>query len=329
MTESTGRNSQTIHSFLKLRPGVVKTDVVTNADLLIVDESSMLDVDIASAIVSALQEKTKIIFVGDTNQLPSIGTGNVLYDLIFSNIIPSTELQVVYRQAEDSNISKNANKILEGIDELITDDDFEFISVNSPEEAQSKILSELVKSVKNYGLIETCVLTPVRRNKDTSVNSINPIAQSLLNPSDGMKDEIVVKGKTFRLGDKVMVTKNSNFASNGDIGIIVSINNTNNEVLVDLGYDSIISISNDDLEMLDLSYAMTIHKSQGSEYDCVIISIMDEHKALLQRNLIYTAITRAKKKIIIVGQKSAIYKSISGVQPKRDTLLRYFLEKLS
>lgn len=329
MTEQTGRSAQTIHSYLKLRPGMKKSDVAINADLLIIDESSMLDLDIAYILMTSLAPHTRVIFIGDTNQLPSIGTGNVLSDMINSGVIPSVELEVVYRQSENSNISKNANKVLHGNKYLIRKDDFQFIEVDNPQEAQDRVLSEMRKASEVYGLSESCILTPLRRNKDTSVNVINPIAQELINPRSEHKTEISVNGKFFRVGDKVMITRNSNIAANGDVGIIVSIDAKNREVTIDLGYHSPIVLNGEELNTLDLAYSMTIHKSQGSEYDCVIIVVMDEHASLLQKNLIYTAITRAKKQVILIGQSSAVYKSIDGIQKPRRTLLKTFLQELS
>ena len=328
MTEETKRESTTIHSYLKLRPGMKKSDVLVTADLLVIDESSMIDLDIAYALMSSLSPHTRILFIGDVNQLPSIGAGNILSDMITSGVVPLVELAVVYRQAEDSNINKNANKILHGNQHLIISDDFEYIRVKTPKEAQDAILAEMKKSVETYGLTETCILTPVRRNKDTSVNVINPIAQKLLNPPSEHKSEISVNGRMLRLGDKVMITRNSSIAANGDVGIITDLDIKNREVTVDLGYGAPITLTSEDLETLDLAYSMTIHKSQGSEYDCVIITVMDEHASLLQKNLIYTAITRAKKKVVLIGQDSAIVKSINGVQKPRMTLLANMLKYL-
>lgn len=329
MTEETKREAVTIHSYLKLRPGIEKSDVLVNADLLVIDESSMIDLDIAYALISSLSPHTRLLFIGDVNQLPSIGAGNILSDMISSGVIPLVELEVVYRQAEDSNINKNANKILHGNHNLIIKDDFEYIRVNSPSEAQDAILSEMKKSIDVYGLTETCILTPVRRSKETSVNVINPIAQRLVNPANEHKPEIAINGRMFRIGDKVMITRNSSIAANGDVGIIIDMNVKAREVTIDLGYNDPITLNSDDLETLDLAYAMTIHKSQGSEYQCVIITVMDEHAALLQKNLIYTAITRAKKKVILIGQDSAIVKSINGIQKPRRTLLANMLKYLN
>lgn len=328
MTEETKREATTIHSYLKLRPGMKKSEVLIDADLLVIDESSMIDLDIAYALMSSLSPQTRLLFIGDVNQLPSIGAGNILSDMITSGVVPLVELGVVYRQAEDSNINKNANKILHGNQSLIIKDDFEYIRVNSPKEAQDAILAEMKKATDSYGLVETCILTPVRRNKDTSVNVINPIAQQLLNPASPHKAEISINGRVFRLGDKVMITRNSSIAANGDVGIIVDLDVKSREVTIDLGYSSPITLSAEDLETLDLAYAMTIHKSQGSEYDCVIITVMDEHASLLQKNLIYTAITRAKKKVVLIGQDSAIVKSINGVQKPRNTLLATLLKHM-
>lgn len=329
MTEQTGREARTIHSYLKIQPGKMESDIEVNADLLIVDESSMLDLDVAYALIKSLASHTAIIFIGDTNQLPSIGAGNILSDMIESKVISSVELEVVYRQAEDSTISKNANKILNENTKLLIEDDFEFIRVSSPKEAQDRILYELKRSTETYGVVESCVLTPLRRNKDTSVNLINPLAQSLINPPSSHKTEIIINGKTFRVEDKVMITRNSGIAANGDVGIITNIDVANKEVTIDLGYGKPIVLNGDELNTIDLAYSMTIHKSQGSEYDCVIIVVMDEHASLLQKNLIYTAITRAKKKIILIGQNSAIAKSISGKLEPRRTLLADFLKALA
>ena len=288
----------------------------------------MLDIDVAAALMSAVDESSKVVFVGDVNQLPSVGAGNILADLISSGEVPTVELDTVYRQGEDSTISKNANKILVGNNSLIYRNDFELIEVDNEDEAQAKILEEMKKAFNIYGSMEACLLTPLRKNKKTSVDIINKLAQSKLNPKADFKTEIKVFDKVFRLGDKVMVTKNMTKAANGDVGIILDIDEVNKSVTIDLGYDNPTTLNGRELNSLDLAYAITIHKSQGSEYGCVIISVMNEHEALLQKNLIYTAVTRAKKKVIIVGQKEAISKSIAGVQPKRYTLLNNLIKKI-
>ena len=323
MTEQTKREANTIHSYLRMRPGNINSKVLVTSSVLIIDESSMLDVDVTAALFNSLSRDTNVILVGDVNQLPSVGAGNILSDLISSGVVPMTKLQVVYRQGEDSGININANKILYGNNRLIYGDDFEFIEVNDPKEAQKRILYEMAKSNSIYGMNESCILSPARKKKDTSVNVLNPLAQEYLNPHSDNKPEVKFGDKVFRLGDKVMVTKNSPKASNGDVGLIVDI--TADAIKVDLGYANPIIIEKDERKYLDLAYAMTVHKSQGSEYACVVMAIMDEHDNMLQKNLIYTGITRAKKKIVIIGQKSAIDKAISGKARERNTLLKNFL----
>lgn len=327
MAEISGESSFTIHSFLGIKPGDTKTKPAFQPKVVIVDESSMLDLDVMYLLLSSLNSDVRIVFIGDTNQLQSVGAGNILGDIISSKKIPVAFLSKVHRQAEVSFINLNANAILKGESKLNIGNDFEYIKVKDPKEAQKELLLQLKKAKSIYGMNNFCVLTPLRRYKPTSTEIINPVAQKLLNENKDGSPELVYFDKTFRVGDKVMVTKNSDVASNGDVGIVLSIDEKEQSLLVDLGYKLPTLILKSDLESLDLAYAITIHKSQGSEYDCAIVLIMDEHDALLQKNLIYTAITRAKKKCIIIGQDSAIKKSIIGKQPKRKTLLKDLLKE--
>jgi len=303
------------------------------ADLLVVDEVSMVDMSLAYLLFKNLKSTTKLLFVGDHNQLPSVGAGNVLRELLQCGAIPYTKLNMVHRQAKNSRINLNAHAILQNKGAgLMYGADFEFVDTKNPTEAAEYVKKLYYDSVRRlqatgttYAADEVQILSPMRIRGVCGTNALNKDIQDTLNPASADKPEVVVGFRRFRLRDKIMQTKNNGEISNGDIGRIRRITKDKNggyEVLIDFGDGRIAEYGPEEMLTIDLAYATTIHKSQGSEYPVVIIPILNEAYIMLQRNLIYTAITRAKEKVVIVGQKEAFFKAIHKVDVSlRNTIL--------
>lgn len=309
MSESTGEPANTVHKALGVTAGteVITTDTVLDAGLILVDEASMLDAQVCFALFKAVKTGAQLILIGDTNQLPSVGAGNVLFELIGSGCVPVTALETVYRQKAGSTIAVNCARIKRGATALDFTDDFQFIEADGPEKTAEAVLacyeSEMARGLTTEDI---CLLSPFRRTTATGVNQLNPLIQAKVIPPD--TDSIRYGQKVFFLHDKVMCMTNRENASNGDVGYITSIGKGKFEV--DYGDDRIISYSKNDLRDFELAYGISIHKSQGCEFKTCIIVMCDEHKPMLKRNLIYTAVSRAKARVYIVGQRSALETSI-------------------
>ena len=333
LSESVGASSATLHSMLGLRKHSEDAFFQIEADLLVVDEVSMVDMSLAYLLFKNLNPRTKLLLVGDHHQLPSVGAGNVLRELLSCGAIPATKLDVVHRQALTSRININAHAILQNRGtKLMYGADFDFVDTKNPDEAAEyvkKLYCDSVKELKQNGQSfaadEVQILSPMRVKGRCGTDALNKEIQDALNPASADKSEVVVGFKRFRLHDKVMQTKNNNEISNGDTGRIRQITkdrNGNYEVLIDFGDGRKATYGAEEMATIDLAYATTIHKSQGSEYPVVIIPILNEAYVMLQRNLIYTAITRAKEKVIIVGQKEALFRAIHRVDvSKRNSIL--------
>lgn len=322
MSESTGYpNASTLHSALSLISDANEQDTtVLSADFIIVDEASMLDMQLAYYLFEALASGTKVLFVGDIDQLPSVGAGNVLSELIGCGLVPVTVLDTVFRQQNTSRIALNAHAMKNGETKLLYGDDFQFIDVSDVAEAVQSIQEIYQRAVKTYGLEQVQVLSPFRLKSDAGVKSLNQMLRELANPLLNKTMELSYGNTSFRFGDKVMQTKNTEVASNGDIGFIAKVDKNNDDVLtVKFSDHRCKTYTIDELNQLELAYATTIHKSQGSEYECVILPILSSFYVMLQRALIYTAITRAKKKVILVGQKKALFMAIH----KNSSVKRY------
>jgi len=322
MSESTGYpNASTLHSALSLTSDANEQDTtVLSADFIIVDEASMLDMQLAYYLFEALASGTKVLFVGDIDQLPSVGAGNVLSELIGCGLVPVTVLDTVFRQQNTSRIALNAHAMKNGETKLLYGDDFQFIDVSDVAEAVQSIQEIYQRAVKTYGLEQVQVLSPFRLKSDAGVKSLNQMLRELANPLLNKTMELSYGNTSFRFGDKVMQTKNTEVASNGDIGFIAKVDKNNDDVLtVKFSDHRCKTYTIDELNQLELAYATTIHKSQGSEYECVILPILSSFYVMLQRALIYTAITRAKKKVILVGQKKALFMAIH----KNSSVKRY------
>ena len=337
MTESVGVEAHTIHSVLQIYDAfedsmddeVEKTTIPKiKAALVIVDECSMLDMYLSSIFFQAIDEKTQVILLGDVDQLPSVGPGAVFDELIKSEVVPLSRLRKVYRQKNGSMVVKNALKIRDGLTDIEFDNDsFVFIEANSFAEAATKMKEAYIDEIAINGLDSVAMLSPYRKSTESGSNAINACIQDIVNPPQPTKPEITLSGgRKFRLGDRIIQTQNTHDASNGDVGYITSINTELGTITVNFdGTTNVVyKINSPEIEIIELAYATTVHKSQGSEYDIVIFNLLDQHKNMLFRNLLYTAVTRAKEKVIIVGQKSAIntaiHTDLKNVY-KRNTLL--------
>ncbi|MDD5600587.1 MAG: AAA family ATPase, partial [Actinomycetota bacterium] len=334
--ETTGKEARTIHRLLNYNPKLHKflknEKEPIDADVIIIDEASMIDIRLMKDLLLAIRPETRIIFVGDTDQLPSVGPGNVLSDMINSREIPVIRLKKIYRQEGESLIIYNAHKVRDGEFPFIgkpKNNDFFFIEKNEPEKVVELILELLTKRIPgsfNYDpLYDVQVLVPTNKGI-VGVDNLNLQIQNVLNFNNN--DKKVIKGSIqYRPGDKVIQLKNNYEKDiyNGDIGIINNINMEVEEVSVDFD-GKIVTYNFFELDEISLSYAISIHKSQGSEFKCVIIPLLTSHYMLLQRNLLYTAITRAKELVIIVGSKKAIGMAVNrNVVEKRYTGLKDML----
>ena len=315
MEESTGYSSSTIHKTLCLmagEDGEYGTPESIDADLVLVDEASMLDIYLAGKLFSALKPQTQIVFVGDADQLPSVGPGAVLSEMIACGRIPTIRLERVFRQTSGSRIATNAKLIKHGNLSMEYGNDFEFIDSSDIAVSADLISQIYVEEVKKYGVDNVALLTPYRQKTDTGANALNERIRDIVNPKSSHSEEISHGKRLFRCGDKVMQIKNHDDVNNGDIGYIIQIKKSGNEITayIDFGDGRVKEYDSSELDMIDLGYASTIHKSQGSEYSSVIINLQKAHYIMLTRPLVYTAITRGKKHVIFVGERSALCTAI-------------------
>lgn len=334
LSETTGQKALTIHRLLEannlaqddnLKLGFSKDiDDQLDADVIILDEVSMVDIVLMHHFFNAVPDGCRIILVGDTDQLPAVGPGSVLKDIIRSQKVPAIRLDEIFRQAQTSMIIQNAHIINAGrLPDLRKQySDFVFYELNDDTSITQKILDLCTKDLPHEGfdvLKDVQVLSPMHRFL-CGVENLNLMLQERLNPKKN-QDELKYSSQTFRVGDKVMHIRNNYQKNvfNGDIGFIQDINNE--KLTVDY-FDHIVTYEKNELNELTLAYASSVHKSQGSEYKVVIIPLSTSHYIMLQRNLLYTAITRAKQKVIIIGSKKALMTAIqSNRTQKRYTLL--------
>ena len=334
LSETTGQKALTIHRLLEannlaqddnLQLGFSKDiDDQLDADVIILDEVSMVDIVLMHHFFNAVPDGCRIILVGDTDQLPAVGPGSVLKDIIRSQKIPAIRLDEIFRQAQTSMIIQNAHIINAGrLPDLRKQySDFVFYELNDDTSITQKILDLCTKDLPHEGfdvLKDVQILSPMHRFL-CGVENLNLMLQEQLNPKKN-QDELKYSSQTFRVGDKVMHIRNNYQKNvfNGDIGFIQDVNNE--KLTVDY-FDHIVTYEKNELNELTLAYASSVHKSQGSEYKVVIIPLSTSHYIMLQRNLLYTAITRAKQKVIIIGSKKALMTAIqSNRTQKRYTLL--------
>ena len=330
--ETTGIEAKTIHRMLGYIPSSYddighfeyNEDNPLDTDLIIIDEMSMVDVVLFEKLLRGLKDNTKLIIVGDVDQLPSVGAGNVLKDLINSNKIKYTKLIDIFRQSENSNIIVNAHKINNGQEPILNEknSDFFFLNTDAPSITRNivvDLISRRLPKAYGYDYSKDIQILTQSRKGICGVFELNKLLQDILNPKTEASDEILVGNKLFRVNDKVMQTKNNynlsfiddegeeNFGVyNGDMGHIIFIDKSSNKLTVEMDDKRLIEYSLEDLDNLELAYAITIHKSQGSEFKSVIIPMFDGYKLLQTRNLLYTAITRAKENIVLVGDKNVM-----------------------
>ena len=328
MSEATGLPASTIHRLLEAKPGgrFGRNDAnPLECDLLVVDETSMVDVPLMNHLLRALPPNTGLMLVGDVDQLPSVGPGMVLKDIIESGVVPVVRLTEVFRQAASSRIITNAHRINEGhMPEFVTKEkasDFFFIERETPEAISSTLLDMVKQRIpakfRFDPIRDVQVLCPMNRGS-LGVRELNAQLQNALNPARQDKPFVEKFGWQFRIGDKVIQTENNydKEVFNGDIGIVTKIDLVEQEVVIrfdqrDVVYDF------GELDEVSLAYAITIHKSQGSEFPVVVIPIATQQYVLLQRNLVYTGITRGKKLVVLVGQKKAMAMAVRNNKTER------------
>lgn len=334
MTETTGLEAKTIHRLLECKPpeGYQKNEEnLLEGDVLIVDECSMIDLVLMNSLLKAIPAGMRVVLVGDIDQLPSVGAGNVLRDLIDSGVVPVIRLTRIFRQAQTSRIIMNAHRINEGqMPDLSNgkETDFFFTTKEDPEEAVREIVSLVQHKLSRYYRTPSSqiqVLTPMQKGVVGATN-LNLALQEALNPQgDGLRRS----GFIFRRDDKVMQIRNNydKEVFNGDIGIIESVDLQNRTLKVNFD-QHVVEYESSELDELVHAYATTIHKAQGSEYPIVVMPVLMNHYVMLQRNLIYTGITRAKKILVMVGTRKALACAVRNVTvTRRNTLLKERLQQ--
>lgn len=335
MEQSTGFPASTVHKALGLvagEDGDYGESESIDADLLLIDEVSMLDIYLAGLLFDSVKHGAQVVLIGDADQLPSVGPGAVLSEMIASGCIPVIKLDKVFRQNAGSRIAINAKLIRHGNLGLEFGDDFQYLESPSIPESAELIAALYLQETAKYGVDNVALLTPYRQKTETGANALNERLRELVNPPDRRKAEIAHGKRRFRCGDKVMQIRNHDDVNNGDIGYIRKIAQTGSDttVLVDFGDGRRQEYDSSELDMLDLGYASTIHKSQGSEYSSVIINLQCAHSIMLTRPLLYTAVTRGKSRVIIVGEKRALCIAIKKTDTeKRGTCLAKRLQALA
>ncbi len=350
LSEITGKDAKTIHRLLEVEWDKNDQPYFSRnmknplkADVLVVDELSMVDIVLFANLLNALPLGCRIVMVGDSNQLPAVGPGNVLHDLINSGVLPVVELDKVFRQAQKSRIVTNAHNIVNGImpDLTTKDNDFFFLkrtgNLSVAETVVDLTTSRLPKAYDYSVLNDIQVLCPSRKGETGSVY-LNKILQSVINPQNKTKNEIIVAGRIFREGDKVMQIKNNydiiwsrddgegTGVFNGDIGIIINIDKISSTVRIRFDDDKVALYSIDGLSEIEHAYAMTVHKSQGNEFNAVVMPLFSVVPNLCYRNLLYTAVTRAKKIMVLVGSEDVVRQMTeNNSKSKRYSGLKEFL----
>ena len=345
MQESTDKKALTIHRLIGIKPNnpipEYNEENPLECDYIILDEVSMVDIKLMDKLLKSLSSNTALILVGDSSQLPSVGPGNVLKDILDTDI-KSIKLTKIFRQAKESNIVVNAHRINDGLYPFLNQKDKDFFFIDSSSNNFQKDILSLVKNrLPNYYKLDPIndiqILTPSKKS-DWGVNNLNILLQKELNKNS---KSIKINNRIFKLDDKIMQVRNnydlesldpSNYDDgvyNGDIGRIIDIDNKRESLKVEFYDGNIVSYNKEDIKDLDLSYAITIHKSQGSEFDCVLIPMMPTAFMLLNRNLLYTGITRAKKLVILLGEKRILKQMVrNNKEADRLTNLSFWIREL-
>ena len=315
MAEQTGMFASTLHSALGLitdEESPLNDTELLPADLIVVDEFSMVDMRLAYILLERIKPGAQLLIVGDADQLPSVGAGNVLREMIRSEKVPTAVLDTIFRQASNSRIIVNAHAINHNDTHLQYGDDFQMLEVQNAEDAAQLVVKNYLQEVSQHGLENVQILSPFRKRGAVASNALNETIRDLVNPASKRKMELKCGSRVFRVGDRIMQTANRNGVSNGDVGLITGMEKADDEVFVDIrlldGRE--LRYSKEMMEDVEFSYCLTIHKSQGQEYPVIIVPLLKEHYIMLRRNLLYTAVTRAKAKVILIGQRQAVYIAI-------------------
>ena len=343
LSENTGSRASTIHRLLETSAhGHFQRDEENplETDIVIVDEASMVDVPLLDAVLSALPPTAGIVLVGDADQLPSIGPGQVLYDILESGRVPSIRLTEIHRQAEGSDIIVNAHRINRGempqFNAKETRSETFLFPATVPDQAVARVVDVVTTRIpEKFGLKslrDVQVLVPMR-NGAVGVDALNEALQKALNPPERHKARVErPNGVFFCRNDKVMQIENNYDKNvfNGDVGIVAMVDPRREQFTVDFGADLIVDYRFDEADQLTLAYATTIHKSQGSEYEAVVIALMKQHYVMLRRNLLYTAVTRGRKVVVVVGDRDAVRTAVqTGSGGERLTRLRTCLAAIT
>ncbi len=333
LAEATGQKAVTVHRMLEAQgaggsgaPTFGKNeDEQLEADVIILDEVSMMDISLMQHFLAAVPDGAHVIFVGDVDQLPSVGPGTVLRDILRSGVIPSVCLTDIFRQKGDSSIVMNAHAINAGrLPVCSPQGDFQFWEIDDEEAVAAQIVELCTKVLPQQGfspLTDIQVLAPMHRLA-CGTDNLNKVLQAALNPKSPQRPELTNAAQTFRLGDKVIQTKNNYTKQvfNGDIGFVMAIEP--GRMTVHFSDELEVDYENGEFGELALAYALTVHKSQGSEYPVVILPLVRSHTIMMQRNLLYTAVTRAKREVILLGSKAALNTAVGNNRTsKRYTLL--------
>ena len=350
MTEATGEEASTLHRLLEIRklsddkPNPDMSVAPIDANVVIIDEMSMVDLFLINYVMNALYKGTKLVMVGDVDQLQSVGPGRVLKDFIQSGTVPYIALNKIFRQAAKSKIIVNAHKVNEGInflEENYSDEDGEMDDFEFTSELNIKNVQELVMNQYDYN---TQIITPTKKG-ELGTHTLNQLIQERFNPEEPGKDEKKFGQIIYRVGDKVMQTKNnydiewskqSNYRTefglgifNGEMGIIEAIDTYNSQIQIQFEDGKIAIYEYSDLDQIEHCFAITVHKSQGSEFDSVIMPILNAAPMLLTRNVLYTGMTRAKSKLIIIGNSKTVEFMINNVNSKeRNSGLEFKLKEI-
>ncbi|OIP28356.1 hypothetical protein AUK22_04285 [bacterium CG2_30_54_10] len=343
LSEVTGREARTIHRLLEFSPAEKgfrhKPGNPVPCDTLVVDEGSMIDMGLFHSLIRALPSSASFVLVGDPDQLPSVGPGLVLQHLIASGVVPVVRLETIFRQAEASAIITNAHRINRGEMPFLqppdgkTKTDCYFLDAPEPEKALSLLKNVVSVSLpRKFGydpIADIQVLTPMNKGS-LGASNLNDVLQETLNPPSPEKAEFKHMHRVFRVGDKVIQLRNNYDLDvfNGDIGLIRAIEPEDQEIVIEFPPGDRKVYQPTDLLDLALAYAITLHKSQGSEYPAAIVVLTTQHYVMLQRNLLYTGVTRARKTMVILGTRKAVAIAVKNARTRqRNTIFRYLLEE--
>ncbi|NLV40107.1 MAG: ATP-dependent RecD-like DNA helicase [Candidatus Hydrogenedentes bacterium] len=326
MEAATGRDARTLHRLLEFNPATGRFAKGEHAplatDLLVVDEVSMVDIQLLSSVLEALPSFARLLLVGDVDQLPSVGAGSVLLDIIASGLVPVVRLDTVFRQAEESGIIANAHRINRGEMPVFNDRDFVLIERDDPAKAVETLVEVAARRLPaRFGLDplrDIQVLAPLRRG-DAGVEAVNAAMQTALNPNGAP-----LPGRAYGLGDKVMQLRNNYTLDvyNGDTGVVTAVDLEAGEFQVSFDDGRAVLYPVDEADNLAPAYCATVHKAQGSEYPAVVLSLHNQHFMLLQRNVLYTAVTRGRRLVVIVGSRRAVARAVRNTsQTRRNTRL--------